>query len=80
MEIKFNYYLKVKKIMERDYDVLNFNEPVSIKEMITNNLDKSNKIDLSEILIISDGKTIDDLNMLIDKDTVFSICPKIYGG
>lgn len=82
MEIKFNYYLKIKKIMEKDSDVFKIDKPTSIKDILDNNLeqDKLNMIDLSELMIVSNGKNIEDLNTLVDVDTVFSICPKIYGG
>ena len=82
MEIKLNYYLKIKKIMGKDNDTFRIEKPNKIKNILNNYIteDKLKQIDLSETMIISDGKNIEDLDELIDVDTVFSICPKIYGG
>ncbi len=82
MKVKFNYYLKIKEIMNKDYDVFTIEKPISIREIFEKNLpkDKLNMIDLSELMIVSDGKNIENLDTLVDMDIVFSICPKIYGG
>lgn len=82
MEIKLNYYLKIKKIMGKDNDTFRIEKPTTFKNILNNYIteDKLKQIDLSETMIISDGKNIEDLDELIDVDTVFSICPKIYGG
>ncbi len=82
MKVRFNYFLKIKKIMEKDFEIFEVKENSTLKNIIQNNFakDKLEQIDLSEILIICDGKNIDDLNLIVDKECVFTICPKIYGG
>lgn len=82
MKIRFNYYLKIKSIMEKDYDIFEIDRPTTIRDIFNKNIisDKLDKIDLSEILIICDEKNIESLDMLIDSDINLSICPKIYGG
>lgn len=82
MKIRFNYYLKIKSIMEKDYDIFEIDRPTTIRDIFNKNIisDKLDKIDLTEILIICDEKNIESLDMLIDSDINLSICPKIYGG
>lgn len=82
MKIRFNYYLKIKNIMQKEFDEFEISEKKSLKQIILENIDKEkiNKIDLSELLIICDGKNVDDMDMIVENDVVFSICPKIYGG
>ncbi len=82
MKIKFNYYLKIKKIIGKDFDIFEISEPTTIKDIIQNNIhkDKLDKIDLSEILLIKDGENIENLNTIINTDSTFSVCSKIYGG
>ena len=82
MNIRFNYYLKVKNILGKDFDVFEVQEPTSLRNMILSKIpeDKIKQIDLSELLIICEGRNIENLDDIIEKDTVFSICPKIYGG
>lgn len=82
MKIRFNYYLKIKNIMEKDFDIFNVPEAMSLRKIILTNIskEKMDKIDLSEILIVSDGRNIENLDEIVEEDTVFSVCPKIYGG
>lgn len=82
MKIKFNYYLKIKNIMQKEHDTFEIAEPKSIKKILKENIDKEKleQIDLSELLIMCDGNSINNLNYVVEQDTVFSICPKIYGG
>lgn len=82
MKIKFNYYLKIKNIMEKEYDVFQISKPMSLKEMFLNNIseEKLSQINLTELLVICNGKNIDNLDEVIEEDAEFSICPKIYGG
>ncbi|MBP3841990.1 MAG: hypothetical protein IK997_07740 [Bacilli bacterium] len=82
MKIRFNYYLKIRSIMKKEFDEFDVNEKKSLKEIIFENIekDKIDQIDLSELLIICGGKNVDSIDMMVEKDTVFSICPKIYGG
>ncbi len=82
MKIRFNYYLKIKNIMGKDFDIFNVPESMSLKKIILTNISKEkiDKIDLSEILIVSDGRNIENLDEIVEEDAVFSVCPKIYGG
>ena len=82
VKIRFNYYLKIRSIMKKEFDEFDVNEKKSLKEIIFENIekDKIDQIDLSELLIICGGKNVDSIDMMVEKDTVFSICPKIYGG
>lgn len=82
MKVKFNYYLKIKKIMGKDSDEFLLTESNDLRSILKENLgeEKFGMLNLSESLIICDGKNIDDLDMIVDKECVFSICPKIYGG
>ena len=68
--------------MKKEFDEFDVNEKKSLKEIIFENIekDKIDQIDLSELLIICGGKNVDSIDMMVEKDTVFSICPKIYGG
>lgn len=82
MRIRFNYYLKIKNIMEKDFEIFEIPEATSLKNIFLSNIpeEKINQINLSELLVICDGKNIESLDEIIENDAVFSICPKIYGG
>lgn len=82
MKIRFNYYLKIKNIMGKEFDEFEINEPDSFKNIFINKIEqeKLKKIDLLEILVIRNGENIKDLDEKIHDDSIFSICPKIYGG
>lgn len=82
MKVRFNYYLKIKSIMGKEYDEFEVSHNDTLKNILYKNIDedKMNQIDFNELLIICDGKNIDDINMVVENDIVFSICPKIYGG
>lgn len=68
--------------MGKDFDIFNVPESMSLKKIILTNISKEkiDKIDLSEILIVSDGRNIENLDEIVEEDAVFSVCPKIYGG
>lgn len=82
MTIRFNYYLKIKNIMGKDFEIFEIPEAMSLKNIFLSNIpeEKINQINLSELLVICDGKNIESLDEIIENDAVFSICPKIYGG
>jgi hypothetical protein len=82
MKVKFNYFLKIKSLMGKEFDEFEINESSTIKDIILNNIpsDKLEKINLSELMVICDGKNVESLDTVVEEDVVFSICPKIYGG
>lgn len=82
MKIKINYYLKIKNIMGKEFDIFEVSKVTTFRNVLVKNIspDKIEKIDLSEVLVIKDGKHIENLDENIENDAEFSICPKIYGG
>lgn len=82
MRVRLNYYLKIKNIMKKDFDIFEVNESKSLKNILLEYIDKDkiSQINLSEILVICDGKNVENLDFVVENDSEFSICPKIYGG
>ena len=46
MKVRFNYFLKIKKIMEKDFEIFEVKENSTLKNIIQNNFAKDNSYNM----------------------------------
>lgn len=82
MSIIVKYHLKLKNIMGKNTDTFDFENNMTLREVLEKNLDVElfQKICSSDLLIISEGINYNNLDINVENGKTYCLCPKLYGG
>ncbi len=82
MKITVKYFLNIEKLIGKNIDEFEFSNEKSLKEILEKNIDKEKMEKLKDLTLIitKNGENCKDLNVEIENNNVFCLCPAIYGG
>lgn len=82
MSITVKYFLNIEKIMGKKFDEFIFLKSQTLRELLEENVkqDKMEQIKKGSIIITRNGEGCKDLDIIVENEDVFCLCPAIYGG